>query len=244
MPIFILVPGAWHGAWCWERVMPLLEAAGAVALAPELAGMGADQANPPPAPTLAVWATQIAALAQAQPEPVILVGHSRGGLVISQAAEHAPDAVAGLIYLAALLTPDGVSMQQAIREAALMQHFALTVAPDGASSTLDPARVPTRFYNTSEPAWAQRAAARLSPEPADVASTPPQLTAGRHGRLPRAYIRCTQDRVVVPAMQDWLLAQMPCDPVFELPTDHSPFYSAPAALAELLLTCAAAWKVA
>ena len=71
MAIFILVAGSWHGAWCWERVVPMLQTAGHRALTPELVGTGQDAAHAANA-SLAVWADQIAALAELQSEPVVL----------------------------------------------------------------------------------------------------------------------------------------------------------------------------
>jgi len=84
MTTFGLIHGAWHGAWCWERVVPSLERRGARVVAPDLPGMGQDK-TPLSGITLAVWARSVADLVEQQSEPAVLVGHSRGGIVISQA---------------------------------------------------------------------------------------------------------------------------------------------------------------
>ena len=109
MATFILIHGAWHGGWCWERVVPLLEAQGHRVLAPDLPGMGNDHA-PLNTITLDTWARFVADLIRQQNEKVILVGHSRGGVVISQAAEYVPKHIQGLIYLAAFLIPKGETL--------------------------------------------------------------------------------------------------------------------------------------
>ncbi len=83
---FVLIAGAWHGAWCWQKVVPLLEAQGHRVRTPELPATGADTTDPAEV-TLESWARFVADLVAAEPEPVILVGHSRGGVVISRAAE-------------------------------------------------------------------------------------------------------------------------------------------------------------
>jgi pimeloyl-ACP methyl ester carboxylesterase len=88
MARFVLVHGAWHGGWCWERIVPLLGAAGHEVLAPDLPGLGADR-TPFAADVLAQWADFVAGLVRGAAEPAVLVGHSRGGLVISEAAERA-----------------------------------------------------------------------------------------------------------------------------------------------------------
>ena len=113
MARFVLVHGAWHGGWCWERIAPLLGAAGHEVLAPDLPGMGADR-TPFAADVLAQWADFVAGLVRGAAEPAVLVGHSRGGLVISEAAERAPDQIRVLVYLAALLLPVGTTSRQTL----------------------------------------------------------------------------------------------------------------------------------
>lgn len=230
MAVFLLVPGAWHGAWCWEALTPLLEAAGHQVIAPDLVPVPAG-ANPLPlCNPLPLWARQVADLALAAPEPVLLVGHSRGGLVISEAGAIAPQAVRKLVYLTGFLLPQGGSMQSAMamKEAG------------GAPDYLRPARgrclavaaeaVASRFYNLAAPEVAANAAARLQPEPMGSFSAP--LTATPE--LPRAYIECTEDRILPLALQRAMQAALPCDTVLTLQADHSPFLSTPKALAVAL----------
>ena len=78
MAIFLLIHGAWHGGWCWRKVVPLLEADGHRALAPDLPGHGKDE-TPLTEVTLASYSDRICEIAGAQPGPIILVGHSMGG---------------------------------------------------------------------------------------------------------------------------------------------------------------------
>lgn len=230
MPLFILVPGAWHGAWCWELLSPLLEKAGHRVLTPELAEV------PPGANPLPLWAKQIAALAESALEPPILLGHSRGGLVISEAAQLAPHAVSRLVYLSGFLLPAGQSMQSAI---------SLPEA-GGAPDYLRPARgrklavateaIIPRFYHLAAPETAQDAAARLHPEPMGTFAAASTVTQERFGQVPRAYIECSEDQVIPLALQRRMQQALPCAPVLTLPADHSPFLSMPEALAEALLT--------
>ena len=71
MTTYVLVHGAWHGGWCWHRIVAGLEHASHRAIAPDLKSLGRDR-TPPGEITLATWTDQIAALVQAQPEPVVL----------------------------------------------------------------------------------------------------------------------------------------------------------------------------
>ena len=233
MTCFILVPGAWHGAWCWERIVPLLEAAGHRALAPELMGMGADRARAAEG-SLAVWADQLAGLIAAEPDPVILAGHSRGGAVISEVAERVPHRIDRLVYIAALLLPSGKAVRDLLRGAEGAVPTAIVRHDDG-TCTVDPADAGAAAYNTTPPEWAARALARLGPEPRLALATPVQVTAERFGRVPRAYIACRYDRTVPLATQLAMQAAWPCDPAVVLDCDHAPYYSAPDALAAALL---------
>ena len=108
MARFVLVAGAWHGAWCWELVVPMLEAMGHRAQPAELPGMGSDK-TPLARLSLELWAQAVADVIDSDPEPVILVGHSRGGVVISQAAELASDRIRLNVYLTAIMMKDGES---------------------------------------------------------------------------------------------------------------------------------------
>ena len=238
MAVFILVAGAWHGGWCWERVVPLLEATGHRALAPDLLGMGDDTTSPERL-SLSVWADQVADLVRAQDQPVVLVGHSRSGTVISEVAERVPERVAMLVYLAAFLLPSGESIgSMSARMGPSTSGDLLVTRPDG-SVTVRPERVGPVFYNTTEPEWVERAISLLRPEPLVAMSGPVSLTDARYGSVRRAYIECEDDQAVKIALQRMMLEGLPCDPVMTLPGDHSPFYSDVEALVACLESIAA-----
>ncbi len=233
MATYVLVSGAWHAGWCWERVVLELQSAGHRAIAPDLAGMGPDR-TPLSTVTLAVWADQIADIVRAQDEPIFLVGHSRGGIVISEVAERVPDRIVSLVYLTAFLVPSGETLLTTASKMPNKRGADLVISnPDG-TSTINPEAAGAFFYNTTEAEWAERARSLLTAEPMVVFSTPLQLTAGRYGTARRAYIQCTDDHAVPLALQKIMQEALPCHPVLTLETDHSPFYSAPSQLAECL----------
>jgi pimeloyl-ACP methyl ester carboxylesterase len=239
MATFVFVSGAWHGAWCWERVVPLLERLGHRTITDDLPGMGADN-TPLRDITLPLWARFIADIALAQDEPVVLVGHSRGGIVISQAAEYAPDAIATTVYVSGVLVPNGLRLADVIKRAVRAtpiseaRHF----SPDGVSMTLSSEVVAPYFYNTSEPRWAERAALMLTPEPLSPSGAVLDLSEARYGRVPRAYIHCLQDHPLPIEFQRLMQDGQPCWRVASIDSDHSPFYSAPEQLAAELDTIA------
>src|SRR4051812_29285642 len=108
MASFVMIHGAWHGGWCFEPLRARIEGAGHRLVAPDLPGMGGDDETLARV-TLDQWAEFVVKACRAQPGPVLLCGHSRAGIVLSQAAERDPEAMACLVYICAVLMPTGVS---------------------------------------------------------------------------------------------------------------------------------------
>ena len=106
---FVLVHGAWQGAWAWETIVPRLAAAGHDAIAVDLPGNGHDQ-TPPAAVDVDLYARHIAGIVDGIAGPIVLVGHSMGGTAVAQACELRSERIALAIYLAAFLLPDGMSV--------------------------------------------------------------------------------------------------------------------------------------
>jgi pimeloyl-ACP methyl ester carboxylesterase len=114
MSRYVLVHGAWHGSWCWEKVVPLLSQAGHQVETLDLPGHGQDR-TPFREITLAAYTKRVCATLDAQAEPVILVGHSMGGIVITQVAEERLEKIQTLVYLTAFLPQNGESLLQLAR---------------------------------------------------------------------------------------------------------------------------------
>ena len=233
---FILIHGAWHGAWCWHKLIPLLEAAGCRVIAPDLPSMG-DDTTPPAVITLDYWAQFVAGILEREVEPVILVAHSRGGIIASQVAELAPARIRQLVYLAAYLLPSGAKLADAARtDAESLIAANMIPAASGVTCTVRAGAIRETFYGCCTDEDVEFASARLGPEPLKPLVTPLQLSAARFGRVPRAYIETTRDRVISVASQRRMQAELPCTPVFTLDSDHSPFLSQPEALGRILIS--------
>lgn len=239
MATFVLITGAFHGAWMWEKLTPLLEGAGHNVIAPDLPGMGADTSIAAADITLDHWGEAVADVVRRAADPVILAGHSRGGLVIGEAAERVAERLAGLIYITALVVPPGKSVRELV--GADINAEARAPGLDRGVAAIGSEVAIPMFYNrctTEDAAWA---AAQLCPEPMLPMATPAKVTWERWGRVPRAFIECGDDRTLSIERQHILQAAAPCDPVIRLDTDHSPFLSAPAELAAAMIDIAAAF---
>lgn len=234
MSTLVLIAGAWHGAWCWQKTVPLLERQGHRVLTPELPATGADHSDPAKV-TLESWARFVADTLAAAAEPAILVGHSRGGVVISRAAELLPAKIQRLVYLCAYLLPAGGTVAEAARadEESLVPPNMIP-AQGGITCKLRESVIRDALFGLCPDADYEYALTRMRPEPLKPLVTPLRVTDDRFGRLPRTYIECSQDRTITLGAQRRMQAALPCDPVLTLASDHSPFFSQPAALAQML----------
>jgi pimeloyl-ACP methyl ester carboxylesterase len=235
---FILVHGAWHGSWAWDTIVPRLKAAGHDAIAVDLPGNGRDS-TPPQQVTLELYAAHLAGIVDKVAGSIVLVGHSMGGMTIAQTCELRPERVALAIYLCAFVLPDGMSvlefygkyLQPWMRGA----HSRVTHDPKRSCSLIDPISALEVFYHQAEPALAQAAAKKLTPQPEGARGSRIHLTAERFGRVPRVYIEAREDRSVHLPLQRQMQAMTPFAAIYGLDSDHAPQLSHPDELTALLL---------
>jgi pimeloyl-ACP methyl ester carboxylesterase len=236
MATFLLVHGAWHSGWCFGPLSEILRREGHRVIAPDLPGMGGDEATLS-AVTLEDWGRFVAELASAQPEPVLLCGHSRGGAVISTAAEMAPGSVGALVFIAAFMLADGDSPAAFKARMPRVNSFASSIAVvgDSAGTRVSPEAAATFFYNTTDPKDRLAASRRMMADPFKPSRTPLRLSGERFGAVPRYYIECTEDRIIPLAEQRLMQETLAVAAVETLHCDHSPFLSDRDALARALL---------
>src|ERR1700691_3729555 len=162
--MFILVHGAWHGAWCWEQVEHHLGDLGAASAAVDLPGRAGD-ARPVAELTLNSYVDHVVAAIEASPEPVVLVGHSLGGLVISQTAERIPEKISSLVYLCAMLLQDGQStMDASVNDPDSQRMANISLDEAAASSSVAESAVRDLFYADCTVEASEKATRLLVPE--------------------------------------------------------------------------------
>jgi pimeloyl-ACP methyl ester carboxylesterase len=233
---YVLIHGAWHGGWCWHKVVTRLRKAGQRAIAPDLPSLGRDR-TPLQLVSLQTWTKSVCRALVAEAEPVILVGHSRAGAVISQAAEECPEKIRALVYLAGYLLADGESVSDKAKEdRQSLVGPNMQISQDRRSWTLREAAVRAALYGECADEDVVLAQSLLAPEGVSPLTTPIRITEERFGRVPRVYIECLRDRAVSLSEQRKMVSAMPCRQVISMDTDHSPFFSAPDELAQHLLS--------
>lgn len=240
---FILIHGAWQGAWAWDTIVPRLRAAGHDAIAVDLPGNGHNP-MPPADVNLERYAAHVGRIVDATTGPIIMVGHSMGGTATAQACELRPERIALAIFLAAFLLPDGMSVlefyQLHLEPWMKGAHKRVSYDDTGMLSTIDPVSAVDVFYHKADRALAEAAAAKLTPQPEGGRRSKLQLSAERFGSIPRVYIEALADRSVHLPLQRKMQQMSPCLEVYGLDSDHAPQLSDPDALVVLFLKAVAA----
>lgn len=229
-PEVLLVHGSCHGAWCWRDVLPELAARGIAAKAIDLPGHGADR-TPLGEVTLERYAEAILA---ALDGPTVVVGHSMAGYPISRAADRDPARIARLVYLAAYVPADGLSLADRRRQAPRQPILkALDRSADGQSFRVRPEHAREVFFHDCDEAALAFALDHLGPQPVAPQETPLDLGANWQG-VPRSYIVCEEDGAVPTEFQRVMAAETAPRDTHALAGSHSPFLARPGALAALL----------
>jgi pimeloyl-ACP methyl ester carboxylesterase len=238
MNTYIMVHGMWHGAWCWFKVIPGLQKAGHRAIAVDLPGHGIDR-TPIPQLSLKSYVDRVCQILDDQSEPVILVGHSFGGIVNTQVAEYRPDKIKKLVYLCALVPLIGESSLKMSERGqkyftALMQNMVMSV--DKSYSTIKREGVKDLLYHDCSDEDVTLADSLLCPEPSAPSLAPVNITEGNFGRVPKVYIQALQDKTIPSSFQEIMYSAIPFQKIIQMNTSHSPFFSAPDELVGHLLS--------
>ena len=178
---FVLVHGAWHGGWCWKKVIPMLASAGHRVLAPTLTGLGDRSHLLTPEVDLDTHIKDINAVFHYEDvHDAILVGHSYGGMVVAGVAPSVITRLAGVVYLDAFLPEDGKALQD---------YVALRAA-EGVWR-LPPPGTPPRFgvKEAADVTWME---ARLTDQPRRSMTQAVRIAADISARVPHTYILCTK----------------------------------------------------
>jgi len=233
---FVLVHGAWHGGWAWERVLPYLSKAGYRVIAPTLAGLGEKANLATPDTGLSTHIQEIVTLLEKENlRNVVLVGHSYGGMVIAGVADQATQRISQLIFLDAFVPKDGQSLADIVGPQGMAR------IREGAKAAGQGWRIPPfpveRFGITSEAdiAWVKP---KLVFQPIKTFEEPVRLTNPAAASLPRAFIYLNKPAIgsfdgfakMARNSKDWRY--------YEMETGHDAMVLEPQKLSALLIKIA------
>jgi pimeloyl-ACP methyl ester carboxylesterase len=226
-PTVVLVHGAWHGPWCWAELVPALEAHGLAVATVDLPSSGPDVTA---LGDLDADVAAVTAVLDAVPGPKILLGHSYGGLPVTQAAAGRADVV-HLMYVCAFMLDAGVSL---IDAAGGQPVSWWRVSQDGTWMTAD--RPEEVFYSDCAPAVAAVSVGRLQPQ--SLSSCRQPLRAAGWETIPSTYVVADLDPELPQFVQEGMAAGR-ASRVVHIDAGHSPFLSRPRELAAIVAECAA-----
>lgn len=235
----MLVHGAWHGAWCWDLVVAELRTLGVETVALDLPGRGT---NLDALGDLHADATAVTVALDQVDAPVVLVGHSYGGAVVTEAGVH--PAVAHLVYLAAFNLEAGETVGYAAADEARAARLDHTGRPrlndclvsddDGATTTVRADAASGLFYNQCQADLVSWAIPHLGAH--RMANFGQEASACGWRAHPSTYVACTNDNAVHPDLQRILARR--ATRCLEWDSDHSPFLSHPDLVVDLLSSLA------
>lgn len=222
-PAIALVHGAFEDAHIWDRVSGKLQADGYRVINVDLPGR-------PSAPMAAklvsndVYRDTVLKAISGEAQPVVLVGHSFGGIAVSAVAEAAPAKVRTAVYLAAYLPQDGESMLSlAKQDRDSKAGPALQIDEAKGIISVDYSARADLFANGAPEGLRKVLPDLIIDEPLAPIVTPVKLTAQRFGKVDKVYIHTAQDQVVSPYLQQKMVAATPVRLQFSLDTGHIPF---------------------
>jgi pimeloyl-ACP methyl ester carboxylesterase len=232
---FVLVHGAFHGGWCWQRVRTCLNAKGYSVYTPTLTGQGERQHLATPEIGLETHIEDVAALIDFEGlEQVVLVGHSYGGVVVTGVAARMPSRISHLVYLDAIVPEPGDS------SISLMDPSFGPVIREAASKNDPPWLIPVfdiGRYGVTDSADLTWLESRLTPQPVKPISDPLPATAAEElDAIPRTFIYCAQNRGAASHFGQFAEAyrHRPGWTYAELPTGHDAMITMPEEVAALL----------
>ena len=232
---FVLVHGAWHGGWCWRRVIAILRSAGHVVFAPTLTGFGERVHLTRDGLTIEDFATDIVNVIEAEELiNVILAGHSYGGNVVSAVADRVPERLKHLVYIDTLVLKNGESGFSVLDPAIVAQRIESAEKTSGGLTIPPP---PPEAFGVSDLADAEWLRRQLTPLPLNCYRAAIRLEHSLGNGVKKTYVACTNP-VYQPAVRthDWVKSQNDWR-YLELPTAHDAMVTDPEGLAQILVQC-------
>ncbi|CAH8260053.1 unnamed protein product [Arabidopsis lyrata] len=251
-PHFVLIHGMSLGSWCWYKIKCLMEVSGFTVTCIDLKSSGIDFSSADSLTTFDQYNQPLIDFLSSFPEQeqVILVGHSAGGLSVTSAIQRFPKKICLAVFIGASMLKYGLQTDEDMKNGVpdLSEHGDVYELGFG----LGPENPPTSaiikhefrrklLYHMSPQQECSLAALMMRPAPIlalTTAKLDEEKETGQEEQVPRVYIKTLLDRVMKPEQQDAMIRRWPPSQVYELESDHSPFFSNPFVLFGLLIKAA------
>ncbi|XP_075484072.1 methylesterase 17-like isoform X2 [Primulina tabacum] len=201
---FVLIHGIGGGAWCWYKIKCVMENSGHRVTCLDLASAGIDQTDPNTVLSFQDYNRPLVEFLQSleDGQQVILVGHSAGGLSVSDAIHKFGRKIKAAVFVGATMLKCGFASDEDVKDDSCLAAMLLKPGPIQALQS-------ATFTETED-----------------------------SDKVPRIYIKTSRDRMLRSYQQDAMIKKWPPSEVYALESDHSPFFSAPLRLIELLVKVA------
>lgn len=233
--IYVLVHGAWHGKWVWNKITPLLQLEGHLVIAPDWPAQDTEEAALGKInfrDGVDFFCKIISELYSVYKRPVIIISHSAGGAYASQLAENIPAFIEGLVFVAAYIPENGKSVLDEVGKPTLK----FEPARSDNLVRLRKDQVADILYNGCEQKDIDFALGSLRPQPRKSLAEKLVLSEN-FKKIPKLYIACEEDKAIPFEHQMKMFAriQNTNTRLLRIKTGHSPFFSNPSLLADLFL---------
>lgn len=239
MSTFILVHGAFHGAWAYYQVKTNLENMGHTVIAVDLPSLGKDRSDSSTT-TFTDHVNYVSNVVNTQIGKVYLVGHSYGGMVISQVAENLSTKIEKVVFISAFMPMNNefLFMLAGQDTTSMVNPYTTIVGDNGTTIIMKDEFITTAFYESTSDEEVCLAKSLLVKQPLQTFLAPVVLTSN-YESLSKVYISCLDDKAITPAFQKIMYKKHTNVDVYKIETDHSPFLSTPKILSRILnkITC-------
>jgi pimeloyl-ACP methyl ester carboxylesterase len=232
---YVLVHGAWQAPYVWKAVSEDLQKAGNKVITVELPGHGNDNT---PTYTLSqdVYRDKVIDAISQVDSKVILVGHSMGGMVVTNVAEKVPSKISKLVYIGAFVPASGQALVNLVDldpDSQLGQS--LIQSADKLTLDVQHDNLINLFINDGTQEVKESMLANYRAEPSIPFTNPVIVTKENFGTVNKVYIKTLQDIVISPSLQDRMIEAAGITTVYPINTSHSPFLAQPHTVSDLLL---------
>ena len=235
----LLIHGAWQGSWAWSALIPHLEAKGYFCHPVDMPGNGHNPTKPKDV-SMEMYMAYLRGVLEGIGKPVVVIGHSSGGIISSQLAELEPKRVFGIVYIAGMMLPSGMKFAELVDKYSKNNPAMLGIIPylewseDRETSTVNRVAAQKIFYQDCSKVKANAAADLLKPHPQRGRNICAKVTKKKFWRVPRAYIEATKDLSIPHKLQRHMQDLVPGARRYVIETGHAPQLAKPKALAVII----------